>query len=109
MKQRNDVTFSSLHWYVEKTHWIIWDALLDYMVGSSDKGLLKILRNTLDVGYYDEFDMVWYVRGQIASKTNVVVTWKDRPKMGGFTSSPMGPCFGFFPMVVLCRMVSVCN
>ena len=95
--------------YVEKTHGVIWNALLDYTVGSSDKGPLKILRNTLDVGYNDEFDMVWYVKGLIASKTNVVVTWRDRPKMGSFTSSPTGPCFGVFPMVVLCCMVFVCN
>ena len=73
------------------------------------QGPLKILRNTLDVGYNDEFDMVWYVKGLIASKTNVVVTWRDRPKMGSFTLSPAGPCFGVFPMVVLCCMVFVCN
>ena len=103
-----DVMGCSLRWYVEKTRRIIWDGLLGYDRTEWQR-TLKDLEEHPRYWVQGRSEQVLYVKGLIASKTNVVITHRDRPKMGSITSSPMGPSFRFFPMVVLCCMIFVCS
>ena len=37
-----------------------------------------------DMAYHDilnKFDLTWGIKGLIVTRSNLVVTWKDRPKM----------------------------
>ena len=62
---------------MEKTHQIVWDFLVDY-VATYPLGLGK----TLDIAYEDVlrgFDKAWCVQSLIATRSNLVDTWKIRP------------------------------
>jgi hypothetical protein len=82
-RQRNDLIFNKLQWPIEKTRQIIWDALQDY--GRIEwKRTLRDLEKAPDVAYHDilnNFDLIWGVKGLIVTRSNLVVTWKDRPQM----------------------------
>ena len=74
--------FHNLQWPIEKTRQVIWDALHDY--GRIKwKQTLEDLEKTPDVAYHDilhKFDLTWRVKGFIVTRSNLVVTWKDRPQ-----------------------------
>ena len=62
---------------------IIWNPLQDY--GRIEwKRTLRDLEKALDVAYHDiltKFDLTWGVKGLIVTRSNLAVTWKDRPQM----------------------------
>jgi hypothetical protein len=64
-----------------KTSQIIWDSLQDY--GRIEwKWTLKDLKEAPNVAYQDilkEFDLTWGVKNLIVTKSNLVVTWMDKP------------------------------
>jgi len=48
------------------------------------KWTLRDLEKAPDVAYHDilnNFDLIWGVKGLIVTRSNLVVTWKDRPQM----------------------------
>ena len=77
------MVFNNLQWPTERTRQVIWDALQDY--GRIEwKHALKDLGKTPNVAYQDilnNFDLTWGVKGLIVTRSNLVVTWKDRPQM----------------------------
>lgn len=75
--------FNALQLPFEKTRPIIWDALQDY-ARVEWKRTLSDLEKALDVAYQDvlsEFDSVWGVKNLIMTRSNLVITWKVRPRM----------------------------
>lgn len=63
---------------------------------------LKDLENAPDVAYVLRmFGEVWCVKALIATKSNLVVTWKVRPKIGTSTYTPGVPWW-IFPMRWFC-------
>ena len=68
---------------IEKTRQVIWDALQDY--GRIEwKQTLMDLEKALGVAYHDilnKFDSTWGVKGFIVTRSNLVITQKDRPHM----------------------------
>lgn len=69
---------------MEKTHQVVWDALLDY--GYLEwQHTLKDLQKVMDVAYQDvldKFDLIWCVKGRIVTRRNLVATWRIQPRMG---------------------------
>ena len=69
---------------MEKTHQVVWDVVLEY--GRIEwQDTLKNLQKSLNVAYQDvldELDSVWCVKQLIATRSNLMVTWKERPWIG---------------------------
>ena len=71
----------NLQWHVQKTRQVIWDALQDY--GRIEwKQTLKDLEETPDLeDVLKEFDTTWGVKNLVVIRSNLVVTWMDKPQM----------------------------
>jgi len=82
-RQWNDLVFNNLQWSIEKTRQVVWDALHDY--GRIKwKHTLRDLGKTLDVAYHDilnKLDLTWGVKGLIVTRGNLIITWKDKPRI----------------------------
>jgi hypothetical protein len=69
---------------MEKRHQVARDSLLDY--GRLEwQWTLTNLERRPNVAYEDvlkDFDNVWCVKGLNVTHSNLVVTWKARPRMG---------------------------
>jgi hypothetical protein len=75
---------NNLQWSIEKTRQVIWDALHDY--GRIKwKHTLRDSGKTMDVAYHDvlnKLDLTWGgVKGLIVTRGNLIITWKDKPRM----------------------------
>ena len=86
------MVFNNMQWPIKKTRQVIWDTLQDY--GRIEwNWALKDLEKASDVAYQDvrnEFDLTWGIKGLIESRSNLVITWKDRPQMGTIFWFPLG-------------------
>ena len=83
---KGTIWFNALQWH-EKMHQVIWSALQDY--GRIEwKHTLSYLKKAPNVTYQDILKKIgsfFGVNGLIVTRSNLVVTWKVRPRMGTIT------------------------
>ena len=49
--------------------------------GNGGLGTWKKPRTWLTVTFFNNFDLTWGVKGLIVTRNDLVVTWKDMPRM----------------------------
>ena len=102
-RQRYDGIFNKAQWPIEKTRQVIWNAFQNY--GRIEwEWTLKDLEEAPDVAYQDivkKFDSTWGIKNLIMTRSNLVVTWMDKPHMSIILNFHSG-CAGSPGLVVFC-------